>query len=200
MTLIVLVAGGPCTGKTTVVEGIARRLTEIGYRVYVIKDWAREIIKREKQRGSNGILPWTNRYLFEELVIKSHLEEYRKLESSGWNYDVILEDGGGYAAKAYCIVDGVDTPPIYNELLKYAEKVDLVLLMGPPRKYSTDSERWESLEYALKIHNAITEVHKEIFRDKIIVLDYEETPEAKVEKALRIIVENLRKQRHDSNQ
>ena len=168
-------------------------LEKRGYRVYVIIDWAREIIRREKEKGDKGILPWTNRILFEYLVVKYHLDEYKQLLKSSPKYDVVLEDGGGFAAKAYCEVDGVDLPRNYSDLLKYKELVDLVLLMDVPRKYFTDSERWEDRDYALRIHKAIERVHREIFGDKVVKIKYTEDPKEKIYRALEEVLKVVKK-------
>ncbi len=169
-------------------------LEKRGYRVYVIIDWAREIIRREKEKGDKGILPWTNRVLFEYLVVKHHLNEYRRLIKTPSNYDIVLEDGGGFAAKAYCEVDGVDLPRNYSDLLKRKELVDLVLLMDVPRKYFTDSERWEDRDYALKIHKAIERVHREIFGDKVVKIKYTGDPREKINKALEEVLKVIKKE------
>ncbi|MET1160510.1 MAG: ATP-binding protein [Thermoprotei archaeon] len=187
---LVLVAGGPGTGKTTLAYGLANRLKKLSYSVYVIRDWAREIIAREKPKGDRGILPWTNRVLFEYLVVKHHLEEYKRVLSS--DYDIVIEDGGGFAAKAYCVVDGVELPSNYSELLEYSDRVSLVLLTTYTREiYSTDDVRWENPVYAERIHEAITRVHYELFRDRVVTIPFMPRIGDRVEYALGVIRERL---------
>ena len=186
----VLVAGGPGTGKTTIVNGLASRLRSLGYRVYVIRDWAREIIRREMER-SGRVLPWVDRRLFEYEVLKHHLEEYRRVLALSSRIDVVVEDGGPFAAKAYCDVDGVPVPELYNEALKYVDMIDLVVLTDTPKSYAKDSERWEDLGYALKIHRAIVELHMQLFRGRTVVSPYEDSPSRRVEKLLSVISPRL---------
>lgn len=191
---LVLVAGGPCTGKTTIVQGVSRELEKLGYKTYVIIDWAREIIRQEKSKGDKGILPWTNRVLFEEKVVEKHLEEYRRIADGKIRADIVIEDGGGFAAKAYCIVDNVEVPRIYNSLLNYTDLVDLVILTTPLVFYKTDQERWEDSKYARKIHDAIIAVHKELFRAKTIEVPYMDNPSDRIKSATRkILMESVGK-------
>lgn len=191
---LVLVAGGPCTGKTTIVQGVSRELEKLGYKTYVIIDWAREIIRQEKSRGDKGILPWTNRVLFEEKVVEKHLEEYRRIVDGKTHADIVIEDGGGFAAKAYCNVDNVKVPRIYSNLLNYTDLVDLVILTTPPVAYTTDQERWEDHEYARRIHDAIITVHRELFRAKTTEIPYMDSPGDRIKSVARkILMESIGK-------
>lgn len=190
---LVLIAGGPCSGKTSTVTRLAEWLRRDGYSVYVIRDWAREIIRREKPKGDKGILPWTDRVSFEREVAKKYLREYERLFGNPLvEYDIVLEDGGGFATKAYCQVDNVEVPREFYELMKYRNRVSLVILLDfPPRSYRIDSERWEELEYARRIHKEIVELHKEIFRDKVYMVNYMNSIDVKAEKVYRLIKEKL---------
>ncbi len=189
---LVLFAGGPGSGKTSVVKKLADRLRENGYTVYIIRDWAREIIRNEKKKGYNGILPWTNRLEFERLVLKHYIEEYKKIfdEKNGL-FDIVLEDGGGFATKAYCDVDGVPVPGEYKELLKYIDRVNLVFLMDLPRRYHKDSERWEDYDYAVRIHFEIIRLHKQLFHNRIVLVKYMEKLDDKVNYVYDVLMEKL---------
>jgi len=189
---LVLIAGGPCSGKTSIVSRLAEWLRNEGYSVYVIRDWAREIIRREKPKGDKGILPWTDRAGFEREVAKEYLREYKRLfDNPLVEYDIVLEDSGGFATKAYCQVDDVDIPREFYELMRYHDRVSLVILLDFPRSYHIDSERWEELEYARRIHEEIVELHKEIFRDKVYMIEYMDDIDAKAKEVYRLIKEKL---------
>ena len=191
MVVRILVAGGPCTGKTTIVEWLAERLRRLGLRVYVVRDWAREIIRAELERGGD-LLPWVRRLDFEHAVVLHFLFEHMFLDGLGSElFDVAIEDGGGFAARAYCEIEGLEPPPPYAHLMRYADKISLVLLTKKPSHYFTDSERRESAEYAAELHRRIVEVHRNIFRDRVVEVDLAESPEERVEKAFRIVVERL---------
>ncbi len=189
---LILFAGGPGTGKTSVIRKLAERLRENSYTVYIIRDWAREIIRKEKEKGSNGILPWTNRLEFERLVLKHYIEEYKRIfDEKNDLFDIVLEDGGGFATKAYCEVDGVPVPKEYEVLLRYINRVNLVFLMDLPRRYHKDSERWEDYEYAIRIHFEIIRLHRELFSDRIIFVKYMDRLDDKVDYVYNVLLNKL---------
>jgi len=161
--LYILVAGGPCTGKTTLVRLLNYVLTKEGLRTYVIRDWAREII-REGKNGSNVPLPWTDRVAFEVEVVRRHLSDFRR--GIKYSPDVILEDSGSIAPIAYCRVDGVELPEdIVSNIMKHALRLDLIIITEPLGGYITDNERWEERSYATRLHKEIVKVHKEVARN-----------------------------------
>ncbi len=182
----ILVVGGPCSGKTTVVQGLREKLEEKGFSVYVIDDQAREVI-REQQSIGGRLLPWIDRLGFELEVARRH---YRLLlEGLERGYDFIIEDSGIPATLAYLRVDGVEPP---RELLRLVEEVsrlvDIVLAMKPPVNYQRDSERWEDYEYAMRIHEAIMDVHRELLPDRLVQLDSYDRVEDRVNEALTLVL------------
>ncbi len=182
----ILVVGGPCSGKTTVVQGLREKLEEKGFSVYVIDDQAREVI-REQQSIGGRLLPWIDRLGFELEVARRH---YRLLlEGLEKGYDFIIEDSGIPATLAYLRVDGVEPP---RELLRLVEEVsrlvDIVLAMKPPVNYQRDSERWEDYDYAMRIHEAIMDVHRELLPDKLVQLDSYDRVEDRVNEALMLVL------------
>ncbi len=182
----ILVVGGPCSGKTTVVQGLREKLEEKGFSVYVIDDQAREVI-REQQSIGGRLLPWIDRLGFELEVARRH---YRLLlEGLERGYDFIIEDSGIPATLAYLRVDGVEPP---RGLLRLVEEVsrlvDIVLAMKPPVNYQRDSERWEDYEYAMRIHEAIMDVHRELLPDRLVQLDSYDRVEDRVNEALTLVL------------
>jgi len=185
----IIVAGGPCTGKTTLINNLKKELSKRGYSVYVIRDWAREIIREQKEMGGN-ILPWKNRVAFEIEVIKRHTSEYSKLGS----YDFILEDGGPFLALSYCKVDNVELPRKWVQyLLSFKDKVDIVLVTDELSEYFTDRERWENLDYARKVHYEIILQHLELFGNKVYFIGAADDPSKRIRRALEIIFANIGK-------
>ena len=191
MVVRILVAGGPCTGKTTIVEGLAEELRRLGLRVYIVRDWAREIIRAELERGGD-LLPWVRRLDFEHAVVLHFLFEHMFLDGLGSSlFDVAIEDGGGFAARAYCEIEGLEPPPPYTHLMRYADKISLVLLTKRPQRYFTDSERRESPSYAAELHRRIAEIHRRVFGDRVVEVDLAEEPRERVLNALKIVVDRL---------
>jgi len=166
----ILIAGGPCSGKTTLVSTLSNELSKYGLKIYVIKDWARELIKRGKSSG--GPLPWTNRVEFEVKVVSKHLEDYRR--ALRYSPDVIVEDSGPISAIAYCKIDKVKLPDeVFKKIVEHASNIDIVILTHMNLSmYFRDSERWESRDYALKIHKEIVNVHRELLSNKVYQVSY----------------------------
>ncbi len=184
--LYVIVVGGPCTGKTTIVQGVARQLESKGFKVKIIDDQARLII-REQQRRGGDILPWIDRLRFEEEVVRRHYLEY--LKALREKPDVVIDDSGVFTALAYIEVDGLKpSKKIMDIVEKLRGKVDLVLLTKPPSKYHTDSERWEDVEYAKKIHETIKRIHLELFPGKVVLVDSYHNVEDRIREATEKIL------------
>ena len=184
--LYVIVVGGPCTGKTTIARGVARELVARGLRVRVIDDQARLVI-REQQRRGGDILPWVDRLRFEEEVVRRHYEEF--LRALIDEPDIVIDDSGVFTALAYIEVDGLKpSRRIIDVVEKLRGKVDLVLLTKPPERYHTDNERWEDLEYARRIHEAIKRVHEQLFSGKIVVVNSYHNVEDRVREAVNRIL------------
>jgi len=185
----VIIVGGPGTGKTTLTNLLQKELTKQGLKVYVIRDWAREIIIEQKAKGGN-LLPWINRVAFEREVVRRHVREYENLYTRGEEkkYDVILEDGSPFIAPAYAEADG--EPPdewITGKLREWAWIVDAAILTTPLNNYGTDNARWENKQYALKIHETIRKHINKTFPNKTIQLTTK-TPEARLAETLGALV------------
>ncbi len=158
--LYVLVAGGPCTGKTTLVRLLSGVLGAQGLRIYVIRDWAREIIKEGKD-GKEVPLPWTDRAAFETEVVRRHISDFRRAQK--YSPDIIIEDSGPIAPIAYCRVDSVELPKdIVRNIMTHVRRLNLIVITEPLTSYNTDNERWEEREYAMKLHKEIVRVHRNI--------------------------------------
>lgn len=185
--LYIIVVGGPCTGKTTIAKGVAKRLQAQGFRVRVIDDQARLVI-REQQRKGGDILPWIDRLRFEEEVVRRHYEEF--LRALKEKPDVVIDDSGVFTALAYIEVDGLKpSKNILRVIERLKDRVNLVLLTKPPERYHTDDERWEDLEYARKIHESIKRIHERLFPDKMVLVNSYHNVEDRIREAVeRILV------------
>jgi predicted ATPase len=168
----VVILGGPGTGKTTLVKSLYKKLGELGFRVYVIRDWARHVIAEEKASGGT-LLPWIDRVRFERTVVRMHINEYRILYVGGLGrkYDLVIEDCSPFIAPAYIEADSEPQDEwIMKQLKNWAWVVDLAILTSPFNDYRKDDVRWEEREYAIRIHGAVERYAKSIFRDRLVEL------------------------------
>ena len=185
----VIIVGGPGTGKTTLTNLLQEELTRRGFRVYVIKDWAREIILEQKASGGN-LLPWIDRVAFEREVVRRHVKEYENLYLKGEekNYDVILEDGSPFIAPAYAEADNEPQDEwIMKKLKEWEWIVDLAVLTTPLNNYGTDNARWEDRQYALKIHEEIRKHILRTFGEKTMQLKTSK-PETRLRETLKALL------------
>lgn len=185
----VIIVGGPGTGKTTLTNLLREELIRRGLRVYVIRDWAREIILEQKAAGGN-LLPWVNRVAFEREVVRRHVREYENLYVKGeeGKYDVILEDGSPFIAPAYAEADNEPQDEwITKKLKEWGWVVDLAVLTTPLSNYGTDNARWEDKQYALRIHEEIRKHILRTFKEKTLQLKTSK-PETRLREVLRALL------------
>ncbi len=185
----IIIVGGPGTGKTTLTNLLQKELTRHGLKVYVIRDWAREIILEQKATGGN-LLPWINRIAFEREVVRRHVKEYENLYVKGEEkkYDVILEDGSPFIAPAYAEADGEPQDEWITKKLKEWEwVVDLAILTTPLNNYGTDNARWEDKQHALKIHEEIRKHISKTFKEKTLQLKTDK-PETRLRETLKTLL------------
>jgi len=104
--LRVVITGGPCSGKTTVIEALAER----GFRT--VPEAAIEVIAELSERmGVEGQAQWRseNREAFQVMIIEKQaaLEEAAAGAASG----DVFHDRGRLDGLAYCRVFGAPVPP-----------------------------------------------------------------------------------------
>ena len=182
------VLGGPGTGKTTLINGLHRKLGELGFRVYVIRDWARHVIAVEKASGGT-VLPWIDRVGFERAVVSMHLKEYRALYVEGLErrYDFVIEDCSPFIAPAYIEVDSRPQDEwIMKQLKEWAWVIDLALLTRPFSDYMKDDVRWEDREYAIRIHSSIEKYAKSVFKGRLYKLQ-SSTIEGRIKESIDLL-------------
>lgn len=150
-----VITGGPCTGKTTLINELAK----LGYST--VQEAARMILKAEQQKP-NGMLPWTNLSGFQNLIFKKQIE----LEDIVSGTPVFL-DRGLFDNIAYCLKGNIEIP---KELMNYAKTKRYTKIFLPdPLPYQKDSERKEDPKEAKEIHELIERVYRDLNYEIIAV-------------------------------
>jgi predicted ATPase len=143
-----VITGGPCVGKTTLLEGLAAR----GHGV--VREAARDIIA--EQNGLGGVLPWTDLGRFQELVLE------RVIAREDIARGPAFCDRGTLDGIAYCIEGSIPIPlSLVEQGLqgwrspRYAR---VFLLDRLP--YERDGERREDPTLAQRLHETIGNVYR----------------------------------------
>lgn len=159
MVELYAITGGPCAGKTSVVEGLQSR----GYSI--IPEVATRVIL-ELQERSIGYNPARDRYAFQDVVASRQLHEERGVVTAAGNGDAIFTDRSLFDGIGYCEVDGIGLPesriplpPSLRNLNPARYKRVFFLETLPPKCYTQTSVRQEDPEYAGRITSGIRAVY-----------------------------------------
>lgn len=157
-----IVTGGPCTGKST----LLRSLRDRGMKM--VGESARPIIRHEKKKGENGVLPWTDLKGFQENVISYQQRKESRLD---FNEDYFL-DRSIVDCVAYAELGGVSLNDSVYGAIRDADYTRVFFLDQLPF-YEQDSERRETKEEAQKIHEKLYEVYDRFGFDIVTVPAFE---------------------------
>jgi len=168
ITRIVL-TGGPCAGKTTILARVKDHFTELGYHVYIVPEAATFVINTGFIPAS---FPGDHIYELQDAILEITLALYRQTErlvqQLGQYPALIVYDRGSLDAKAYCTAAAwarvLQTRGVSEAELRDAPYHGIIHLVtaadGAPEHYSTsnNSARLETLEQAktidLRLRNA----------------------------------------------
>lgn len=141
-----VITGGPCSGKTTTIKELAG----LGYQTTT--EAARTVIEQEQP---NGILPWTNIFEFQKLVLRRQLELEERINGS-----TTFLDRGCLDGIAYCWQAKIQTPQELVEITR-SQRYTAVFLLEQLPNYQTDGQRKEDSTVAKELHKLIEQVYKE---------------------------------------
>lgn len=142
-----VITGGPCAGKTTLLEGLARN----GF--LTLPESARQIIAEEQLKDC-GVLPWQDLERFQYKVIRRQLKNEEIIKGG-----VCLLDRGLIDCLAYMEKDGITPSNELYSLMKSAN-YDKIFLLDPLDIYKKDSERKETMKEARIIHEYISDNYR----------------------------------------
>ncbi len=148
---IVVIIGGPSSGKTTLLE----KLLENGYICY--PEVSREVIKEAQKQGIEQLF-LENPLLFSELLLEERKKQFENAQKE--DTKVVFLDRGIPDVLAYMHYIGDSYPAFFDEACKNHTYSKVFIL--PPWKeiYVSDSERYESYEQALLIQNHLIETYE----------------------------------------
>jgi predicted ATPase len=148
---IIVIIGGPGTGKSTIIEG----LIEKGFCCY--PEISRQVTLEAKKKGIEQLF-LENPLLFSELLLEGRKNQFKSaLEEK---QELVFIDRGIPDVLAYMHYIG-DSYPIHFDLA-CRENVYTKIFILPPWEdiYVSDKERYENFEQAKLIYNHLTETYQ----------------------------------------
>lgn len=149
----IVITGGPGTGKSTIIEELAKR------NFSCMKEISREVILNARKNGTEQLF-LTKPLLFSELLLEGRINQF--IEAEKKNEKLVFFDRGIPDVHAYMNYISIDYPKTYF-IKSNLHRYNYIFLMPPWEEiYISDNERYENFEQALAIHNHLERTYKEL--------------------------------------
>ena len=149
-----VLTGGPGTGKSTLLEELARR----GYQT--VPEAARQIIKEEMPK-ERPVLPWTDLSEFQEKVLQRQLDLESKISAG-----LVFLDRGLLDSIAYCREGDISLPETLKQIVekeRHQRRYAGIFILDFLPSYVADGVRREEQEEAEDLHFQIGAVYEELY-------------------------------------
>jgi predicted ATPase len=148
---IIVIIGGPGTGKSTIIDG----LTAKGYCCY--PEISRQVTLEAKKQGIEQLF-LENPLLFSELLLEGRKKQYEDAVKEA--HEIVFIDRGIPDVLAYMHYIG-DSYPIHFDLACRQNLYTKIFILPPWEEiYKSDAERYENFEQAKLINNHLTETYQ----------------------------------------
>lgn len=173
---IVVIIGGPGTGKTTIIEGLLAK----GFCCY--PEISREVTLEAKKQGIEQLF-LENPLLFSELLLEGRKKQFHKAQKEPHN--IVFLDRGIPDVLAYMHYIGDSYPAFFDQACR--DHIYTKIFLLPPWEdiYISDNERYENFEQAKLIYNHLTETYQKYGYHLI------EVPKGTVEDRISFILNQL---------
>lgn len=148
---IVVIIGGPGSGKTTVIE----KLIEKGFTCY--PEISREVTLEARKQGIEQLF-LEQPLLFSELLLEGRKKQYQSAVND--ESDVIFIDRGIPDVLAYMHYIGDAYPPFFDEACKEHKYTKIFFLPPWEDIYISDDARYENFDQAQLISEHLTETYR----------------------------------------
>ncbi len=157
---IIVIIGGPGTGKTTIIEGLIAE----GYCCY--PEISREVTLEAKKQGIEQLF-LENPLLFSELLLEGRKKQFQNACQE--KEPIVFLDRGIPDVLAYMHYIGDSYPTHFDACCKEHTYSKIFILPPWEEIYISDDERYENYEQAKLIYNHLTETYQHYGYDLIEV-------------------------------
>lgn len=175
---IVVIIGGPGTGKTTIIDGLIAR----GFCCY--PEVSREVTMEAKKQGIEQLF-LENPLLFSELLLEGRKKQF--VNACKEPHEVVFLDRGIPDVLAYMHYIGDSYPAHFDHACQQNKYTKIFILPPWEEIYVSDDERYENYEQAKLIYNHLVETYQKYGYQLIDV------PKDSVENRISYILKHLSK-------
>ncbi len=175
---IVVIIGGPGSGKTTLIDA----LTKMGHCCY--PEISRQVIMKAREQGIEQLF-LENPLLFSELLLEGRMKQHQTACEE--NSDIVFIDRGIPDVLAYMHYIGDSYPATFDDACR-EHKYNRIFILPPWEEiYTSDEARYETYEQSQLLFNHLSETYRNYNYDLI------EVPRTTVEKRIEFIFDELKK-------
>lgn len=172
----IVITGGPSTGKTSVIDS----LTELGYVCF--PEISRQVTLEARKLGIEQLF-LEDPFLFSEKLLEGRIKQY--IEAEKHSNHLVFLDRGIPDVIAYMDYIGDSYPAHFSKACQQ-NSYDTVFLLPPWQAiYTSDSERYESFEQAIAIHDHLENTYRRFGYNLV------EVPTGTVEDRVSFIIKHL---------
>ncbi|GAA4237470.1 ATP-binding protein [Postechiella marina] len=147
----IVITGGPGTGKSTIINELIKR----GYTC--LEEISRQVTLEAKKQGIDQLF-LTNPLLFSQRLLEGRHQQFKAANT--FKNDTVFFDRGVHDVLAYMDYIGDEYPQSFIDICNKS-KYDFSFILKPWKAiYTSDNERYENFDQALKIHDNLLKTYK----------------------------------------
>ncbi|WP_426063516.1 AAA family ATPase [Flavobacterium sp. DSP2-3-1] len=175
---IIVIIGGPGTGKTTIIDGLVAK----GHCCY--PEISREVTLEAKKQGIEQLF-LEKPLLFSELLLEGRKKQFQNAVKE--SHEVVFIDRGIPDVLAYMHYIGDSYPATFDAACREHTYSKIFILPPWEEIYISDDERYENFEQAKLIYNHLTETYQNYGYELI------EVPKDTMDKRILFILDEISK-------
>ena len=148
---IIVIIGGPGTGKTTIIDGLVAK----GHCCY--PEISREVTLEAKKQGVEQLF-LEKPLLFSELLLEGRKKQFQNATKEP--HEIVFIDRGIPDVLAYMHYIGDSYPATFDAACREHTYSKIFILPPWEEIYISDAERYENFEQAKLIYNHLTETYQ----------------------------------------